>query len=64
MTSAYTDPVCGMRVESDKISSIHDGTRHVFCSAHCQQKFVANPAAYLKLQTSGADKNKKGGCCG
>jgi len=62
MTSAYTDPVCGMRVEIDKISSMHEGMRHVFCSTHCQQKFVANPAAYLK-PTTGSDKNTKAGCC-
>lgn len=63
MTSSYTDPVCGMRVDSDKVSSTHEGMRHVFCSTQCQQKFVANPSAYLKPETSGAD-NTKGGCCG
>ena len=64
MTSPYTDPVCGMRVESDKISTLHEGTRHVFCSTHCQQKFAANPPAYLKPQTKVADKGAKPGCCG
>ena len=64
MTSADTDPVCGMRVESDKISTLHEGMRHAFCSAHCQQKFIANPAAYLKTKGTGAGQAAKPGCCG
>ena len=39
------DPVCGMSVTiaGAKHSAGHDGARHYFCSAHCQQKFVTDP---------------------
>ena len=64
MTSPYIDPVCGMGVENDKISTLRQGTRHVFCSKHCQQKFAENPPAYLKPQANVAGKAAKPGCCG
>lgn len=64
MTSPYIDPVCGMRVENDKISTLREGNRYVFCSTHCQQTFAANPVAYLKPQPIIADKGAKAGCCG
>ena len=43
------DPVCGMVVdpETARHRADHDGRSHVFCSAGCHDKFVANPAAYL-----------------
>jgi Cu+-exporting ATPase len=43
------DPVCGMSVTiaGAKHSAEHDGARHYFCSAHCQQKFVTDPEMYL-----------------
>jgi P-type Cu+ transporter len=45
------DPVCGMRVGSDSSHfAIHDGQRHVFCSAGCKAKFAANPAMYLQAK--------------
>ena len=64
MTSPHIDPVCGMRVGNDKISIFHEGTRYVFCSTHCQQKFVGNPTVYQKPQGSAADKGSEPGCCG
>lgn len=64
MRHPYIDPVCGMRVETDKISAMHEGTRYVFCSAHCQQKFLAKPADYLKPTAVGSDTQPKRGCCG
>lgn len=64
MTNAQTDPVCGMQVDNDLISLLHAGTRHFFCSAHCQQKFAVNQTAYLQPQATGADKDQKKGCCG
>jgi Cu+-exporting ATPase len=44
------DPVCGMSVDSAtaEYRSDHDGHGYFFCSAGCQGKFQANPAAYLK----------------
>ena len=47
------DPVCGMSV--DPRSSAHhlerDGERIYFCSAHCQNKFAADPQRYLTPKT-------------
>jgi Cu+-exporting ATPase len=42
------DPVCGMRVKPTSPHSVeHAGHRHVFCSAGCRAKFVAEPERYL-----------------
>lgn len=47
------DPVCGMKVSGDSVhSAVHEGERFYFCSARCQQRFAANPAAFLKLKSS------------
>ena len=64
MTNAYTDPVCGMQVDNERISTIHEGIQQVFCSSTCQQKFIANPAAYLQPQAANTGKNPKKDCCG
>src|SRR5262245_57203652 len=44
------DPVCGMSVKtaSSKFKTEHGGVIYYFCSRGCHDKFVANPAAYLK----------------
>ncbi len=43
-----TDPVCGMTVEvaTAKHSHRHGGKTWYFCSAHCRDKFVADPQRY------------------
>ncbi|HEU4611760.1 MAG TPA: heavy metal-binding domain-containing protein, partial [Kofleriaceae bacterium] len=42
------DPVCGMTVEATTPHrATHDGTEFLFCSAHCQREFLADPARYL-----------------
>ena len=42
------DPVCGMKVSSDsEHSEQHNGRDYFFCSEHCKQKFIADPATYL-----------------
>ncbi|MDE2464091.1 MAG: YHS domain-containing protein, partial [Alphaproteobacteria bacterium] len=43
------DPVCGMQVEPARARHhiTHDGQRYYFCSAHCQEKFSADPAKWL-----------------
>ena len=64
MKHLYIDPVCRMRVETDKISTLHEGTLHAFCSTHCQQKFLANPTDYLERHAIGSNKQPKRGCCG
>jgi Cu+-exporting ATPase len=48
--SQKRDPVCGMAVNpaTAKHSENHDGVRYYFCSAGCRDKFVAEPAKYLK----------------
>ena len=42
------DPVCGMGINPD--SSVareeYQGKRYYFCSAHCQQKFKADPGKF------------------
>ena len=43
------DPVCGMKVKpTTSHRTTHDGKEVVFCCARCQEKFVANPAAYVE----------------
>ncbi|HYC24915.1 MAG TPA: YHS domain-containing protein, partial [Roseiarcus sp.] len=44
------DPVCGMHIEraSAKFTTVRDGQIHFFCSAGCRQKFIADPARYLR----------------
>jgi len=43
------DPVCGMMVapQSAKYRAEHAGQPYYFCSAKCQERFVADPAKYL-----------------
>jgi Cu+-exporting ATPase len=43
-----TDPVCGMTLNpaSAAGSAAHAGTTYCFCSPHCLEKFLADPAKY------------------
>ncbi|MBS0377195.1 MAG: heavy metal translocating P-type ATPase [Proteobacteria bacterium] len=42
------DPVCGMTVPANAaLSEQHAGRQYSFCSASCQDKFVANPNQYV-----------------
>jgi len=45
-----TDPVCKMQVNigDDTFNTDYAGERHYFCSQNCQDKFNANPPAYIK----------------
>ena len=53
--STTTDPVCGMKVDSESRHSVeHAGERFYFCSQHCMEKFQASPAQYLKPVVSAA----------
>ena len=47
--STATDPVCGMAVEPTSAAGTHehDGQTYFFCSAHCLERFRAEPARYL-----------------
>jgi Cu+-exporting ATPase len=44
------DPVCGMRVNpaTAKHRAEHDGKTYFFCNPRCREKFVADPAKYLR----------------
>ena len=64
MKHSFVDPVCGMRLETDKISAVHEGVRYAFCSPHCQAEFVANPASYLGRTPGSSKPEPKRGCCG
>ena len=46
---AAVDPVCGMQVDphAGKHRAEHAGRTYHFCSAHCRQKFLAEPAHFL-----------------
>ena len=43
-----TDPICGMAVDPASAPHIADyrGVRYYFCSAHCRQMFMRDPAAH------------------
>ena len=56
--SVTKDPICGMTVDkTTAIHADHDGATFYFCSEHCRQKFLANPA-------DAKSEGKSGGCCG
>ena len=48
------DPVCGMAVDlaTAKNTAEHAGETYYFCSSKCREKFVAEPARYLKPESS------------
>lgn len=50
------DPVCGMTVDphTAKHRHVHDSRPYYFCSARCEDKFVANPKQYLKSEPRNA----------
>jgi len=43
-----TDPVCGMRIDTDDAAATaeYDGKTFYFCSGACHDAFVANPTSY------------------
>src|SRR5271166_6762019 len=48
------DPVCGMTVDPQtaKYRAEAGGTTHFFCSSKCREKFLGEPARYLKPESS------------
>ncbi|NMH65008.1 heavy metal translocating P-type ATPase [Shewanella salipaludis] len=49
------DPVCGMTVTAaSEHEATLDGKHYYFCSAHCRQKFVADPQRYLQPEVGSA----------
>src|SRR5262245_41687236 len=58
-----TDPVCGMPVEEPTAaggSGVFEGRKYSFCSAHCKQKFEANPSAYVATPLPTGDSEHVG----
>ncbi len=51
-----TDPVCGMQVAEDRAGARvqHAGTTYYFCSTHCHDRFVAEPATFIEPQAKAA----------
>ncbi|MGH7624088.1 MAG: YHS domain-containing protein [Gemmatimonadaceae bacterium] len=51
-----TDPVCGMRIDSNSAagSSSYQGQTYYFCSSDCKSRFDANPKQYV----SGTSKSR------
>ncbi|MBA5775569.1 YHS domain-containing protein [Stappia sp. F7233] len=49
-TKMFEDPVCGMTVRRATARFLHQhvGEKHYFCSECCEEKFEAEPEAYLK----------------
>src|SRR6516162_9438463 len=47
--AAAHDPVCGMAVDPGTAAyrAEHAGRSYFFCSDHCREKFIAEPARYL-----------------
>jgi P-type Cu2+ transporter len=47
--ATVTDPVCGMRIDSDAAptSAEHEGVTYHFCSNACHDRFVADPTRYV-----------------
>lgn len=50
-TLAVVDPVCGKRVELDRIAGQeeHEGWAYFFCSPACHQQFSANPRRFASF---------------
>jgi putative ABC transport system ATP-binding protein len=45
-----TDPVCGMRVDAWTAAVVQEyrGSRYVFCSKRCEERFNARPGEYVE----------------
>ena len=50
---SVTDPVCAMTVDphTAKHRHTHAGMPYYFCSARCRERFIGDPAKYLKAAT-------------
>ncbi|MCI1301143.1 heavy metal-binding domain-containing protein, partial [Acetobacter sp.] len=53
-TMKTRDPVCGMMVDpaTSRFKSDRNGHISFFCSAHCQKKFEADPASFIKADST------------
>jgi len=57
------DPVCGMFVDpaTAKYRHTHEGNDVFFCSARCQEKFIADPAKYVAAGAAGSGGQHESG---
>jgi len=56
-TASAKDPVCGMTVNPEKVSSVtHQGQMYYFCCTGCRDKFTADPDRYLSPSGIGAEE--------
>ncbi|WP_448762065.1 heavy metal translocating P-type ATPase [Acinetobacter tandoii] len=63
--TTFTDPVCGMSVtDLTKPHTEWQNQNYYFCSEKCQQKFIANPEAYVKIEDAVLVSTSTEGCCG
>lgn len=47
MTELVKDPVCKMQVQGVSFAMEYSGIKYAFCSAQCQERFLANPHLYI-----------------
>ena len=47
MNETVKDYVCHMQVPSTSFATEYAGGRYAFCSAQCQERFLANPHLYI-----------------
>lgn len=63
--TAFVDPVCGMTVtDLTKPHTEWQNQNYYFCSEKCQQKFIANPEAYVKTEDAVSVSTSTASCCG
>jgi P-type Cu+ transporter len=55
------DPVCGITVDptTAKWTATHDAIDYCFCSRSCRDRFVAQPAAYIKASQPAEQSHKR-----
>ena len=47
MKDLVKDPVCHMQVSAVSFATEYSGIKYAFCSAQCQDRFLANPHLYI-----------------
>jgi YHS domain-containing protein len=49
--TAKKDPVCGVKIKDNKITTEYKGKRYSFCSEECCNRFVHAPKKYIVTAT-------------
>lgn len=52
------DPVCLMQVDPEQFAVEYQGMHFAFCSQQCQERFLANPHAYIGTPVEKAPKQE------